>query len=34
MTMAMNNVTIKMKSFRTQKGAVDFVPCRSAPAYR
>jgi hypothetical protein len=32
--MAMNNTTKVMKSFRTTKSAVGFIPCRSAPAYR
>ena len=32
--MALNPVRSFMKSFATQKGAIDFVPCRSAPAIR
>jgi len=31
--MAMN-LSKAMKSLPTQIGGVDFVPCRSAPAYR
>jgi len=29
--MALNPVRSFMKSFTTQKGAIGFVPCRSAP---
>jgi hypothetical protein len=32
--MAMNIVTIFMESFHTTKGAVGFIPYRSAPAHR
>ena len=32
--MALKSVTSFAKSFQAQKGAVGFVPCRSAPTRR